>query len=162
MCVWASIGRVHTWHIHKPKGDTATQSVYLENKTGNHFSVVTRVWIWYGPCGIDVWWYIDVSMCVHVSKIYCVTFYEHLKMGVISNWRGVVWNQFQLTGECFETSFKQRGSALKLVSSNSGSHARGESSQTPTPVPLLRQRPSYVSGISWQTWSKMIRLCTFS
>lgn len=43
VCVWASFGRVHTWHIHKPKGDTATQSVYLENKTGNHFNVVTRV-----------------------------------------------------------------------------------------------------------------------
>lgn len=44
VCVWAKFGSMHTWHIHRPKcREVVNESVYLDNKAGNHFNVVIRV-----------------------------------------------------------------------------------------------------------------------
>lgn len=44
VCVWAKFGSMHTWHKHRPKCRVVNKSVYLDNKAGNHFNVVIRVY----------------------------------------------------------------------------------------------------------------------
>lgn len=44
VCVWAKFGSMYTWHIHRPKcREEVNESVYLDNKAGNHFNVVISV-----------------------------------------------------------------------------------------------------------------------
>ena len=39
---WAKFGASETWHIHRPKGENVSESVYLTNIC-NHFNVVLRI-----------------------------------------------------------------------------------------------------------------------
>ena len=40
--IWAKFGASETWHIHRPKGENVSESVYLTNIC-NHFNVVLSI-----------------------------------------------------------------------------------------------------------------------
>ena len=41
--VWALFGTKFTWHVHRPIDRIVNENIYLENRSGCHFNVVSRI-----------------------------------------------------------------------------------------------------------------------